>query len=250
LPVPHDIEGSSTAADRDVRDALDLVRLEPPTAWEQLLRWWRTTSLAVVLGGAATAAVVGLVAWIVLRPEPPPAEDVVPMATRPTASPAPATTSPAHADAPVVVHVAGAVVVPGLYELAGGARVADAIEAARGATPEADLDRLNLAQPLVDGSRVYVPRAGETDPPEVLVPGSPPGSVPSPEGTVVAGPVDLNTATLEQLDELPGVGPTTAQAIIDHREQNGPFRSVDELLDVRGIGDAKLAQLRPLVTVG
>jgi competence protein ComEA len=144
----------------------------------------------------------------------------------------------------LVVHAAGAVVVPGVHRLPGGSRVQDVLAAAGGPTPDADLDRVNLAAPVVDGERVWIPRMGEEAPP--LAPGGSPAPA---AGAPTAGPVDLNTATAEQLDTLPGIGPATAAAIIEHRERNGPFRSVDELLDVPGIGDAKLAQLRDLVSV-
>jgi competence protein ComEA len=154
----------------------------------------------------------------------------------------------------VVVHAAGAVTTPGLYRLPPDARVADVVAAAGGLAADADGDRLNLAAPLADGMRVYVPRVGEAVVPPVVA-----GEAPSQttdgetEGDpTTGGPealVDVNTATAAELDELPGVGPATAEAIIDHREEQGPFRSVDDLLDVRGIGDAKLADLRDRVRV-
>lgn len=140
----------------------------------------------------------------------------------------------------VVVHVSGAVGQSGVYRLPGGARVSDAVDAAGGAHEGADLDRLNLAALLADGQRVHVPRLGEPMP-EGVNGGS---------GTAEqAGPVSLNLATAEQLEELPGVGPSLAQAILAERQRRGGFRSVDDLLEVRGIGDKRLADLRPLVTV-
>jgi competence protein ComEA len=143
----------------------------------------------------------------------------------------------------VVVHVAGAVASPGVQRLPIGSRVIDAVDAAGGALPDADLPRVNLAALLVDGQQVYVPKPGEQPPPAA-------GAGPSAVGGDAPGSlVNLNTATPEQLDTLPGVGPSTAAAIIAHRDQNGPFTSVDQLLDVRGIGEAKLEQLRDLVTV-
>lgn len=151
------------------------------------------------------------------------------------------------AGGPVTIHAAGAVTKPGVYRLPPGARVNDLLDAAGGATADAQVDALNLAALLEDGQRVYVPRRGELPPGaslsvghDVLVDGrSPPSD----------RPLDLNTATLAQLDELPGVGPTTAQAIIDHRRRKGRFRSVDELLEVRGIGPARLETLRKKVRV-
>jgi competence protein ComEA len=144
----------------------------------------------------------------------------------------------------VVVHVVGAVPTPGVQHLPAGSRVADAVQAAGGATPDADLARVNLAAELTDGQQIYVPRVGESPP----TPITPAGTT----GDPATGPeplVDINTATAAELDELPGIGPTTAEAIITTREERGGFTSVDDLLDVRGIGDAKLAELRPRVTV-
>lgn len=145
----------------------------------------------------------------------------------------------------LVVHVAGAVAKPGVVTLDAGARVIDAIAAAGGPLPDADLDRLNLAAPLADGQRVALARRGEPTP--ALDPAAPGAS-----GTatgVPAGPVDLNAATQADLEALPGIGPTLAAAIIDERERRGGFTSVDDLKRVRGIGDQRFAQLRELVTV-
>jgi competence protein ComEA len=143
----------------------------------------------------------------------------------------------------VVVHVAGAVVSPGLHELPTGSRVADAIAAAGGLTPAADQARINLAAPVTDGERVYVLAVGEQEPAVAV------GGGAGPATGAPSGPVDLNTADAEALDALPGVGPATAAAIIEHRGKVGAFTSVDQLLDVPGIGEAKLEALRDLVTV-
>ncbi len=153
-----------------------------------------------------------------------------------------------------MVHVAGAVAAPGVVSLSSGARVVDAVTAAGGMRPDADPDRINLAAPLTDGQRVVVPVIGQPDPIEVGVGAGVGGTAVGGSGAAGAagassGPVELNTATAAQLDTLPGVGPATAAAIIDHRSSAGPFGSVDELLDVRGIGEAKLEALRDLVTV-
>src|SRR4051812_3263022 len=138
----------------------------------------------------------------------------------------------------VVVHVAGAVRNAGVYRLRSGARVNDALARAGGATPRADLSQVNLAAKVEDGRQVLVPRRAATAP----------GAPTPPTGTTAPGqpavPVSLNTATLEQLDTLPGVGPATAQKILDYREQHGGFGSVDELGEVPGIGDVRLAALR------
>ncbi|GAB2746078.1 hypothetical protein GCM10010442_77100 [Kitasatospora kifunensis] len=143
--------------------------------------------------------------------------------------------SSAPALAPVVVDVAGRVTHPGIRTLAGGSRVADALSAAGGALPGVDTDGLNLARVLVDGEQVLV---GAPSPPVV---GRPPPSGPKP-------PVSLNRATLDQLDALPGVGPVLAQHILDFRSSHGPFRSVDQLRQISGIGERKLTQLKPLLT--
>jgi competence protein ComEA len=137
----------------------------------------------------------------------------------------------------LVVDVAGAVRRPGLYRLSGGSRIADAVARAGGATPTAVLDGVNLAAPLADGEQVVVPAKGSA----TAAAGAPAGASPA------AGPVSLSTATAEQLDALPGVGPVTAQKILDYRTKHGAFHSVDELDAVPGIGPARLDQLRDLV---
>ena len=139
----------------------------------------------------------------------------------------------------LVVHVVGAVRRPGLYRLAQGARIADAVARAGGAVRSADVMAINLAAPLADGEQVVVPR-------KTVVPG---GAAAAGGGapTTPQGPIHLNTATLEQLDGLPGVGPVTAQRILDYRTAHGAFSSVDELDAVPGIGPSRLDQLRELV---
>jgi competence protein ComEA len=137
----------------------------------------------------------------------------------------------------LVVHVVGAVRRPGLYRLAEGARIADALRRAGGATRRADVSLVNLAAPVSDGTQVVVPRRAP-----VAAPGATTAS-----GGTPSGPIHLNTATIEQLDELPGVGPVTAQKIVDYREQHGAFSSVDDLDAIPGIGPARLEQLRELV---
>ena len=149
----------------------------------------------------------------------------------------PLTTAPA-APAKVVIDVAGAVRRPGLYRLAQGARVADALRRAGGATRRADLSLVNLAQLVSDGEQVIVPRRGAS------APAAAGGAAGAPPPT---GPVHLNGATIEQLDTLPGVGPVTAQKIVDYRAKHGAFTSVDELDAIPGIGPARLDQLRDLV---
>jgi competence protein ComEA len=139
------------------------------------------------------------------------------------------------AAAAVVVDVVGAVRRPGLYRLRDGERIADAVARAGGATRKADLEQVNLAAPVADGEQVVVPRRT-------------PRGAGAPAGVAApAGPVHLSTATVEQLDALPGVGPVTAQKIVAYRQEHGAFRSVDELDAIPGIGPARLDQLRGLV---
>jgi len=134
----------------------------------------------------------------------------------------------------VVVHVAGAVRRPGLYALAEGSRVSDAVARAGGATAKADTAAVNLAAPLADGI-------------QVLIPSRVAGAAGSASGVGVAARVSLSSATLAELDTLPGVGPVTAQKILDHRARHGGFRSVDDLDAIPGIGPARIEQLRDLV---
>lgn len=156
--------------------------------------------------------------------------------------PAAAASAELEAAAPprLVVHVVGAVRRPGLYRLAHGARIADAVRRAGGATRRADLSLVNLAAQVSDGTQVVVPR-------RVAVVAGPAGEAEAEAPAAPGGPLHLNTATLEQLDGLPGVGPVTAQKIVDYRQQHGAFSSVDDLDAIPGIGPARLEQLRELV---
>lgn len=187
----------------------------------------------------------------------PPAGDPVADAT---GTPAPAEGSPpaeTSSSAPepsagIAVHVSGAVADPGVVELPGGARVDDALEAAGGATEEADLAAVNLARPLVDGEQVHVPVPGEEPRPAPVGDSSSSRGSADPAAPAEAtdgSPIDLNSADASQLEELPGVGPAIAQRIVEHREKNGPFTSVDGLLEVSGIGPATLEEIRGRATV-
>lgn len=211
------------------------------------------------LGLVAVVVLAAGVAWWLLRPPPPPIESTLPLATGAAPAPdgaagpvVPVASTTTAGPVELVVQSAGAVSSPGVYRLAPGARVDDLVAASGGLVADADVDRVNLAAPVGDGERVWFPRKGDEEPP-VVVAGGGGGSAPSPAGE--PGPdappavVNLNTATAAELDTLPGVGPSTASAILAHREEHGPFAAVDDLLDVRGIGDAKLEQIRPLATV-
>ncbi len=223
-----------------------LPRPAPPRSpIDRLREWvvWFGPGRLVATAFAVVAVVVGGT-WL-LKGSPSRAEDALPFATRAT----PTSTTAAVVVAPfttlatsIVVYVAGQVAIPGIYTLAATARVNDAVLAAGGPRATADLGVVNLAATLHDGERVYVPAAGEAVPPLIE-------SAPGATGTSPAEPVNINAATAAQLDVLPGVGPATAAAIVAHRQQHGPFQSVEQLGDVRGIGPAKLDALRGLVTV-
>jgi competence protein ComEA len=191
---------------------------------------------AVAIGVAALAAV--LAGWWLLAGRP--------HASAEPSSPAlslaaPATSASSHAAVRVVVDVVGKVRRPGVYRLPDGSRVDDALTAAGGALPGVDLSQLNLASKLTDGEQIAVGMPGAAS--AVGVPGTGAAS------GAAAAPVDLNTATVQQLDTLPGVGPVLAQRIVDWRTQHGRFDSVDQLQEVNGIGPSRLADMRPLVTV-
>ena len=194
--------------------------------------------VASIIGGVVLLGLIAGGVWY-SRSGSEPAELVLPMATPELVSvPAIVTTTEPPAD--LVVHAAGSVRMPGLFVLPAGSRVDDVIAAAGGVLAGADLDRVNLASPVRDGMRVFVPLVGEAVP----------GVVAGESATEAQeGPVDINTADAARLESLPGVGPATAAAIIDHRSRTGAFRSVEDLLEVRGIGESKLEQLRSFVTV-
>ena len=225
----------------------ELPRPPRPSTWrERVLSFAESLDMtpARLLVGGAAVVLLAVVGWRLLDAPPPPVEMELPFATttsRSSSASSPSSpSSPSSLDPPseVVVHVAGAVVAPGVQRLPAGARVVDAVDAAGGALPDADVGRVNLAALVDDGQQVFVPKVGEAPPPPAV--GSSDSASPS-------GPVHLNSATVEELDDLPGVGPAIAQAIVDHRTTHGDFTSVDALLDVRGIGQSKLEDLRPLV---
>jgi competence protein ComEA len=186
---------------------------------------FQLTRRQIAVGLLALLALAFIASKLLLRPN---AAASPPIPTAASTNPAPV--------ARLYVDVVGAVRRPGLYRLPHGARVADALTRAGGPTRKAELELVNLAAPVADGEQVVIPRRGAAGPTAGV------GT-----GAATAGPIHLNTATLEQLDTLPGVGPVTAQKILDYRQQHGAFSSVDELDAVPGIGPARLEQLKGLV---
>ena len=221
----------------------------------RLFVWWGWQRVVAAVFGVPFAV---FAVWWMVRAPAPPVESVIPFAAATTVAPAEGLEALAPLDLGVgnaavatatsglvVVHVVGAVVEPGVYELPVGARGDDAVRAAGGLTGDADSRAVNLALQLVDGEQLVIPRRGET------LPTNAPRHQPSATAAKTTAPrlVNINRATVAELDQLPGVGPSTARAIVEHRERYGPYATVDDLLAVRGIGPAKLAEMRAMVAV-
>jgi competence protein ComEA len=224
---------------------------------DKLRDWIEWFGLARMVTSAIAVVVICVGGWWLIRTPAAPPESALPVAaagvapgsvTLPPPSSVEAQTSDAVDAEPsvAVVHVAGAVLVPGVFEFAASGRVGDAIDRAGGPSTDADVGALNLAAPLVDGSRIYVPAVGEEVPISVAVPAG--GPTTPGDAALPIGPVDVNRASTSELETLPGVGPATAAAIVTERDRNGPFVSFAELERVPGIGPAKLAALEGLVT--
>jgi competence protein ComEA len=216
-----------------LKAAPDIARAEPraPALTLRAFHPRRRGVRALALVAAVVVVIAAVIAWR-SRPAVEPVAAHTDVVISPLAVPA--------SSGYIVVAVAGKVQRPGLVRLPSGSRVADAIEAAGGVLPGTDLSLVNIARKLADGELVVI---GETPPPDVGG-GAGAGGQGAPGGLV-----NLNTATLAQLDGLPGVGPVLAQRIVDYRTKHGGFRTIDELRQVDGVGDAKFAQLKELVTV-
>ncbi|MBM7050515.1 MULTISPECIES: helix-hairpin-helix domain-containing protein [unclassified Rothia (in: high G+C Gram-positive bacteria)] len=239
--------------------------IQPQPLRRSVVRW-RPPALPKVLIGSVVAISAVIIGFTLSTPEdsqsvsltqqvletqPPSTGDVM----RSTSEPDPATAERGNSaqlvqsgEQPLLVHVTGAVNSPGVFELPAGARAIEAVEKAGGVTSEADTSTVNLAAPLTDGTQLYVPVIGEQARPEQPVS----AKVPETRNTnsaAVGQKININTATSEELQTLPSVGPSTAQKIIDWRQANGSFQLPEELDQVSGIGPATLERLLPLVTV-
>ena len=219
----------------------------------RLRQWVAFIGPQRIVAGCCTAVLLGGIAWFVLMPSPVPIDAYVPRVTTVSATSTPV--SPAI----ITVHVAGAVKSPGVYRLPSSARVVDAVASAGGALRSADLESMNLAQTITDTEQIYIPIKKVSRPrittaprlrPQRTTPTTAPTTNGGSAGTQPTRLINLNTATASELDSLTGVGPSTAKAIIAYRTKKGSFSKVEDLLNVPGIGPAKLAALRDQVTVG
>ena len=241
-----------------------LKRLEEKCS--HFLKWYGP---ARAFATAGSVAVVCVGAWWLLRAPAPPLENSIPLVSIASASDSssssvvgaiPSTTLVGVRE--VVVHVAGAVNAPGVYRLKPTARVIDAVNAAGGVTASADTAAVNLALPLLDAEQVYIPTRSSKKPHTTVAvqrklpttPSSPSSTVAAAivgatESSVKSALVNINTATALELEALPSVGPSTAKAIVSFRTKNGPFGKAEDLLKVPGIGDGKLAAMKPFVAL-
>ncbi len=241
-----------------------LKRLEEKCS--HFLKWYGP---ARAFATAGSVAVVCVGAWWLLRAPAPPLENSIPLVSVSSASDSssssvvgaiPSTTLVGVRE--VVVHVAGAVNTPGVYRLKPTARVIDAVNAAGGVTASADTAAVNLALPLLDAEQVYIPTRSSKKPHTTVAvqrklpttPNSPSSTVAAAivgatESSVKSALININTATALELEALPSVGPSTAKAIVSFRTKNGPFGKAEDLLKVPGIGDGKLAAMKPFVAL-
>jgi len=264
--VDHDRPDRDEAVDGDSDEPDEVVvapswlpdgRISRGRGWLSAIRADPGRSGGIALGAIGALAVL-ITVFTLVRDNPPPVASAKfpPVEMVSSAVPRPGS-PPEKSDLSVVVSVVGLVGRPGLVTLAPGARIADAVSAAGGALNGADTVGLNLARHVVDGEQIVVGIVTPAGLPAVLGSSVGPGSTriapandtAQSSGPQPSGPVDLNTATAEQLDVLPGVGPVTAAAIVAWRHANGRFSTVDQLSEVDGIGPARLEKLRPLVRV-
>lgn len=233
------VAGTTTGVAGPVSDA-SMGDIELPRGWRDRLEAIAgdrrdIRSVAVVV---ALAVIVSVAVWSRSAPA---------LIAPSSVSPSPAVAAPQATTAAltgsIFVHVAGAVEEPGLYELPAGSRVADALAAAGGAAPKADVGLLNLAEVLTDAAKVDVPRRGSPASGSVAATPQVPGASPAP------ALVNINSADQVALESIPGVGPVTALAILQYRQEIGSFSSVEQLLEVSGIGPATLESVRPYVTI-
>jgi competence protein ComEA len=265
--APSERDDDDSDADTDPNSLLP--RWVPDSATQHDGGWLAKVRADPGRAGAIALAAIAAIAVLVtvftlMREQPAPvmSAKLPPVDMAATASRGPSPGPSARPDQPVVVSVVGLVHTPGLVTLAPGARIADALKAAGGSTDGADTSGLNMARQVEDGEQIVVGMApikgqpavlGSSVSPGSVSPGSaapgPSGSTPRPGKGASTAPINLNTATVEQLDTLPGVGPVRAAAIVAWRRANGKFTSVDQLGEVDGIGPGRLEKLRPLVRV-
>jgi len=191
----------------------------------------------IILCSVLSLIVGGVIGYFTPRPQA--STPIIVSTPLPTPTPLPTSTP-----LPIRVHVSGAVRQPAVYRLPPGSIVQEAVDAAGGPAPDADLERINLALELQDQQKVYVPRQGEANPPPSVSGGA------SGSGGSAGALVNINTATATELETLPRIGPVTAQRIIEYREANGPFEAIEDIQNVPGIGPATFEGLKDLITVG
>ena len=212
------------------------------------VKWF---GLSRIIGSVVSLLFVALAGWWLLRIPPPPPEASLTFAGTTVAARATADLTPISVSSmSITVHVAGAVNNPGIYKLRSGARFNDGVIAAGGATDQADLNSVNLAMLLNDGEQIYILKRNEK--PHTITAQRSPSSATggsAGSGNSKVAIININTASLAELEQLPGVGPSTAKAIIDYREKNGAFVTVQDLINVRGIGPAKLDEILPQARV-
>ena len=211
------------------------------------IKWF---GLSRLIGSFLSLIAVALAGWWLLRIPPPPPEDSIPIASTVTTLSFAMSSSQATAlISEITVHIAGAVKTPGVYQFRLGARINDGVVAAGGATAQADLDSVNLAMLLSEGIQIYIPKRNEK--PHIVVQPrfTNPTSSNDAKDKQLPVSININTATAIELEQLAGVGPSTAKAIIAFREKNGSFKTVEDLLNVRGIGPAKLSEILPQARV-